>query len=144
VKGLTISTFGGNPVTTTQAKAVVDFIEGHDLLANCAETGAYLRGRLEELKDKHEIIGEVRGMGLLQAIELVEDRESKAPATRQTAMAMEAARENRILLGKGGMYGNVLRFSPPMNIGRADVDQFIELLDRSLAVCGAVAAGSAR
>ena len=144
VKGLTISTFGGNPVTATQAKAVVDFIDEHDLLTNCAETGGYLRRRLEELQAKHEIIGEVRGMGLLQAIELVEDRRTKAPATAQTAMAMEAARENRVLLGKGGMFGNVLRISPPMNIGRADVDQFIELLDRSLAACAAMATGGAK
>jgi 4-aminobutyrate aminotransferase len=139
-KGLTISTFGGNPVTTTQAKAVIDFIEEHNLSANCAETGAYLRGRMEELKEKHEIIGDVRGMGLLQAIELVEDRKTKAPAVKQTAMLMEAARENRILIGKGGMFGNVIRLSPPMNVGRGDVDQFIEQLDRSLVACSAVAA----
>ncbi len=132
VKGLTISTFGGNPVTTTQAKAVIDLIEEQNLLANCTETGAYLRGRLEELRDKHELIGDVRGMGLLQAVELVEDRETKVPAPTQTAMAMESARENRLLIGKGGMYGNVLRISPPMNVGRVDVDAFIELLDRSL------------
>jgi len=139
VKGLTISTFGGNPVTTTAAKAVIDFIEDQNLLANCTETGAYLRGRLEELKEKHEIIGDVRGMGLMQAVELVEDRAAKTPAAAQTAMALEAARENGLLVGKGGMYGNVLRISPPMNVGRADVDQFIELLDKSLAACGAVA-----
>jgi len=138
-KGLTISTFGGNPVTTTQAKAVIDFIEDHNLRVNCQETGAYLRARMEELKDKHDIIGDVRGMGLLQAIELVEDRQSKAPAVRQTNMLMEAARDNRILIGKGGMFGNVIRLSPPMNIGRSDVDQFIEQLDRSLAAVGAVA-----
>jgi 4-aminobutyrate aminotransferase-like enzyme len=144
VKGLTISTFGGNPVTTAQAKAVLDFIEEQNLPANCEETGAYLRGHLEELKEKHEIIGDVRGMGLLQALELVEDRETKAPAAAQTAMVMEAARENRLLVGKGGMFGNVIRISPPMNIGRADVDQFIELLDRSLAVCGKAVAGQAR
>jgi len=143
-RGLTISTFGGNPVTTTQAKAVIDFIEEQNLLANCTETGAYLRGKLEELQGKHEIIGEARGMGLLQAIELVEDRRTKKPATAQTAMAMEAARENHLLIGRGGMYGNVLRVSPPMNIGRADVDQFIELLDSSLAACAATAAGSAK
>jgi 4-aminobutyrate aminotransferase len=143
VKGLTISTFGGNPVTTTAAKAVIDFIEDQNLLANCAETGAYLRGRLEELKEKHELIGDVRGMGLLQAVELVEDRATKKPATAQTAMALEAARENRLLIGKGGMYGNVLRISPPMNVGRGDVDQFIELLDKSLAACGAMAGRSA-
>ena len=143
VKGLTISTFGGNPVTTTAAKAVIDFIEDQNLLANCAETGAYLRGRLEELKEKHEIIGDVRGMGLLQAVELVEDRATKKPATAQTDMALEAARENGLLIGKGGMYGNVLRISPPMNVGRGDVDQFIELLDKSLAACGAMAGRTA-
>jgi len=144
VKGLTISTFGGNPVTATAAKAVIDFIEEQNLAVNCAETGAYLRGKLEELKDKHEIVGDVRGMGLLQALELVEDRQTKTPATRQTAMVMEAARENRILLGKGGMFGNVIRLSPPMNVGRSDVDQFIGQLDKSLAACGAAVVGSAR
>ena len=144
VKGLTISTFGGNPVTATAAKAVIDFIEQQNLLTNCTETGGYLRGRLEELKDKHEVIGDVRGMGLMQALELVEDRQSKAPATAATATLMEAARENRLLIGKGGMFGNVLRITPPMNVGRADVDQFIELLDRCLAACGAVAAGGAK
>ncbi len=139
VKGLTISTFGGNPVTTTQAKAVIDFIEEQNLAANCESTGAYLRGHLEELKAKHPIVGDVRGMGLMQALELVEDRKSKAPATAQTAMVMEAARENRLLIGKGGMYGNVIRLSPPMNITRADVDQFVGLLDKSLAAVGAAA-----
>ncbi len=142
VKGLTISTFGGNPVTTTAAKAVIDFIEEQNLAVNCAETGAYLRGHLEELKSKHALIGDVRGMGLMQALELVEDRASKAPATAQTAMLMETARENRLLIGKGGMYGNVIRLSPPMNITRSDVDQFIGLLDKSLAACGAAVAGA--
>ena len=142
VKGLTISTFGGNPVTTTAAKAVIDYIEEQNLAANCADTGAYLRGHLEELKARHPLIGDVRGMGLMQALELVEDRKTKAPATAQTAMVMEAARENRLLIGKGGMFGNVIRLSPPMNITRSDVDQFIGLLDRSLASVGAVAAGA--
>jgi 4-aminobutyrate aminotransferase len=141
---LTISTFGGNPVTATAAKAVIDYIEENNLPANCEETGAYLREGLEDLKEKHEVIGDVRGMGLLQAIELVEDRQSKTPATAQAAMAMEAARENRLLIGKGGMFGNVLRVSPPMNISRTDVDAFLKLLDRSLAACGAVAAGGVK
>jgi 4-aminobutyrate aminotransferase len=144
VKGLTISTFGGNPVTTTQAKAVIDFIEEERLMQNCAETGAYLRGKLEELQGKHDAIGDVRGMGLLQAIELVEDRESKKPASARTAAVMEAARENRLLIGKGGMFGNVIRISPPMNVGRSDVDQFIELLDASLAQSSASAAGGVK
>jgi len=144
VTGLTISTFGGNPVATTAAKAVIDFIEERNLLANCTEVGGYLRAGLEELQRKHELIGDVRGMGLMQAIELVEDRETRTPAPAATAQLMEAARENRLLIGKGGLYGNVIRISPPMNIGRADVDRFLKLLDKSLAACAAVTAGGAR
>jgi 4-aminobutyrate aminotransferase-like enzyme len=142
IVGPTISTFGGNPVTATAAKAVIDFIEEQNLLANCTDTGGYLRAGLEELQRKHELIGDVRGMGLLQAVELVEDRKTKAPAAAATAQVLEAARQNGLLVGKGGMYGNVLRISPPMNIGRGDVDQFIGVLDRCLATC-AVMAGAA-
>ena len=131
MKGLTLSTFGGNPVITTAAKAVIDYIEEQNLLRNTEEVGAYLKGRLLELKDKHPLIGDVRGMGLLLGIELVEDRETKAPAAAATLQLMEAARENGIMVGRGGLYGNVLRLSPPMNIGRADVDEFISRLDAS-------------
>jgi 4-aminobutyrate aminotransferase len=144
LKGVTLSTFGGNPVTSTAAKAVIDFIEEQKLMDNCTETGGYFRGRLEELKEKHELIGDVRGMGLMQAIELVEDRKTKAPAAAQAAMMMEATRENRILVGKGGLYGHVIRVTPPMNIGKSDVDNFITALDKSLTACGAVAAGGSR
>jgi 4-aminobutyrate aminotransferase-like enzyme len=133
MKGVTISTFGGNPVVTTAAKAVIDFIEEQNLLRNTEEVGGYLRGKLVDLKDKHSIIGDVRGMGLLQAIELVEDRKTKAPATAATLQIIEAARENRIMVGRGGLYGNVVRLSPPMNISRADVDEFILRLDASIA-----------
>ena len=133
LKGATISTFGGNPISMTAAKAVIDFIEDQKLSINAAEVGAYLRNKLHELQDKHPIIGEVRGMGLMQAVELVEDRETKKPATAQMAALMEASRENRILLGKGGFYGNVLRISPPLNIGKADVDEFTKRLDASFA-----------
>jgi 4-aminobutyrate aminotransferase-like enzyme len=134
LKGATISTFGGNPITTTAAKAVIDFIEEHKLSINAAEVGAYLRDKLMELKEKHSIIGEVRGMGLLQALELVEDRETKKPATAQTAALLEASRENRILIGKGGLAGNVLRLSPPLNIAKTDVDEFARRLDASFAI----------
>jgi 4-aminobutyrate aminotransferase-like enzyme len=131
MKGVTISTFGGNPVVTTAAKAVIDYIEEQDLLQNTEDVGAYLKGKLLELKDKHAIIGDVRGMGLLLAIELVEDRVTKAPASAATLCLMEAARENGVMVGRGGLYGNVLRLSPPMNIGRGDVDEFIRRLDAS-------------
>ena len=135
LRGLTISTFGGNPVAAAAARAVNEFIEEENLLANTAEMGALLRARLEELKDKHALIGDVRGMGLMQAIELVRDRRTREPAPEETAALMEAARENRLLIGKGGLYGNVIRISPPMNIGRADVDEFARLLDAAFSAC---------
>jgi 4-aminobutyrate aminotransferase-like enzyme len=137
VPGLTISTFGGNPIASTAACAVLDFIEEHNLLANVAQTGGYLRQELERLQAKHVLIGDVRGMGLLQALELVRDRKTKEPAPAETAKLMEAARENRLLIGKGGLYGNVIRISPPMNIGKSDVDEFIRRLDKSLTECEA-------
>jgi 4-aminobutyrate aminotransferase-like enzyme len=132
MKGVTISTFGGNPVSTTAAKAVLDYIEERDLLRNTEETGAYLRGKLLDLQNKYPLIGDVRGMGLLLALELVEDRKTKTPATAATAQLIEATRENRIMVGRGGLYGNVVRLSPPMNISRGDVDEFILRLDASL------------
>ena len=136
VKKLTISTFGGGPISTTAAKAVIDFIEEEHLAGNAADVGAYLRGGLDQLKAKYPLIGDVRGMGLMQAVELVQDRESKLPAPAETLRLMEAAREQRILIGRGGMYGNVIRISPPLNISRSDVDNFIRAFDASLAqVC---------
>jgi 4-aminobutyrate aminotransferase len=131
LEGVTISTFGGNPVTNAAALAVIEYIEQHRLAENCESTGAYLRTRLEELREKYPLIGEVRGMGLLQALELVSDRQTKTPAAAETGKLMEAARRNGLLLGKGGTYGNCIRLSPPMNIGKADVDEFTRLLDRS-------------
>ena len=132
MRGLTISTFGGNPMATTAAGAVIEFIEEQNLLSNSADTGAHLRARLDEMKEKHTMVGDVRGMGLMQAIELVEDRRSKAPAAAATGQILEAAREEGILMGKGGLYGNVLRITPPLNIGKTDVDEFARRLDRCL------------
>jgi 4-aminobutyrate aminotransferase len=140
VRGATISTFGGNPISTTAAKAVLDFIEEHNLSINAAEVGAYFRDKLLELQAKHPIVGDVRGMGLLQALELVEDPVSKKPAVAQTLAVMEAARENGIIIGKGGLQGNILRFSPPMNIGKSDVDEFARLLDASFVKASALVA----
>ena len=142
VRGATISTFGGNPIATTAAKAVIDFIEDHKLSINAAEVGAYFRDKLLELQAKHPLIGDVRGMGLLQAIELVEDPVSKTPAVTQTLAIMEAARESGILLGKGGLHGNILRFSPPLNIGKSDVDEFARLLDASMVKASSLVAAS--
>src|SRR3989454_4568270 len=129
IKGATISTFGGNPMAATAGKAVLDFIEEQNLRVNAAEVGAYLRGKLLELQEKHTLIGEVRGMGLMQALELVQDRKTKQPSPAGTNAVMEEARKRSLLIGKGGFYGNVIRMSPPLNISKADVDEAVRILD---------------
>jgi 4-aminobutyrate aminotransferase-like enzyme len=132
-QGLTISTFGGNPVTSVAARAVIEVIEEEHLLENTHVVGGYLRAKLEELKANHPLIGDVRGMGMMQALEFVRDRETKEPAPAETARLLERARANGLLIGKGGLHGNVIRLAPPMNISKADVDEGIRLLDKSLA-----------
>ncbi|HXW61846.1 MAG TPA: aspartate aminotransferase family protein [Candidatus Acidoferrales bacterium] len=131
-QGLTISTFGGNPVTSVAARAVIDVIEEENLLENAHVVGNYFRERLEVLKDKHPLIGDVRGMGMMQALELVRDRKTKEPAPVETTALMERARRNGLLIGKGGLYANVIRLAPPLNISKVDVDEAIDLLDKSL------------
>jgi len=131
-KGLTISTFGGNPVTAVAARATIEVIEEENLRDNAAVVGQYFRTKLEELQQKYPVIGDVRGMGLMQALELVKDRQTKEPAPEATVQLMERARENGLLIGKGGLYGNVIRLSPPLNISKADVDEAVRLLDKSL------------
>lgn len=133
LKGVTISTFGGNPVTTTAAKAVIDFIDEHNLMINAAEMGAYISAKLHEMKAKFPLIGDVRGMGLMQTIELVEDRDKKTPAPALTSEVMEACREMGVLVGRGGTYSNCIRITPPLNIARSDVDQFAGALESALA-----------
>lgn len=131
MQGLTISTFGGNPVTCVAAKAVIDVVEEDNLRTNAAVVGGYFRQYLEELQQKHTLIGDVRGMGLMQAMELVEDRQSKKPASAATAALMEETRKRGLLVGKGGLWGNVIRMSPPLNIGKADVEEAARILDES-------------
>ncbi|HLW98880.1 MAG TPA: aspartate aminotransferase family protein [Candidatus Acidoferrales bacterium] len=128
-QGMTISTFGGNPVTSVAARATIQVIEEENLLENAHTMGKYFRDRLEVLKDKHTLIGDVRGMGLMQGLELVKDRQTKEPAPEASAQLLERTRAHGLLIGKGGLYGNVIRLSPMLNIGRADIDEAIRLLD---------------
>jgi 4-aminobutyrate aminotransferase-like enzyme len=130
-QGLTISTFGGNPVTSVAARATIQVIEEEDLLENSHAMGKYFRDKLDELKEKYQLIGDVRGMGLMQGLELVKDRQTKEPAPEATTQLLERARANGLLIGKGGLYGNVIRLSPMLNIGKADVDEAAKLLDKS-------------
>lgn len=132
LRGLTISTFGGNPVSATAARAVIDVIDKESLLERVDRVGSYLRGRLEELKEKHPLIGEVRGMGLMQGLELVRDRQTKEPGREELAQLLEGTKKRGLLIGKGGLYGNVVRLGPPLIISESDVDEAIKILDDSL------------
>jgi 4-aminobutyrate aminotransferase-like enzyme len=132
-QGLTISTFGGNPVTSMAAKATIEFIEEEKLLENSETVGNYFRGKLDELQQKHAWIGDVRGKGLMLAMELVKDRTTKEPAPEATSQLLEKTRDHGLLIGKGGLYGNVIRLSPMLNIGKADVDEAVRILDMSFA-----------
>jgi 4-aminobutyrate aminotransferase-like enzyme len=131
-KGLTISTFGGNPVTAVAAKATIDLIEEERLMDNAQTAGEHFRQGLEALKEKHKAIGDVRGMGLMQAVELVKDRKTKEPAAEMTNQVLGRCRDNGLIIGKGGLYANVLRMSPPLNIPTSDVDTALAALDKSL------------
>src|SRR5436305_10676329 len=130
-QGMQISTFGGNPVTSVAAKATIDLIKEDRLMDNADVVGGYYRQGLEGLKEKHGLIGDVRGMGLMQALELVKDRASKEPAAQETAQFMEECRKRGLLVGKGGLYSNVIRTSPPLNISRTDVDEAILVMDEA-------------
>lgn len=130
--GLTFSTFGGNPVSMAAALAVIRFIEEEDLKTNASRVGGYLRERLDELKDKHAIVGDVRGMGLMQAIELVVDRETKEPHPQAVLKVFEETKRRGVLIGKGGLYGNVIRTGLPLIARKEHVDEMVEAIDAGL------------
>lgn len=127
------NTFGGNPVAMAIGKAVLEVIESEGLQQNASRIGEYLLSGLEQLKQKHGLIGDVRGKGLLLGIELVRDHETKEPAKAECARVLEHARDNGLLLGKGGLWAQTIRLAPPMCITRADADFILEVLDVSLA-----------
>ncbi|CAN5876880.1 aspartate aminotransferase family protein [soil metagenome] len=133
--GLTFATFGGNPVSTAAALAVIKMIEDEDLKTNARIVGDYLREKLEELKSKFPIIGDVRGMGLMQGIELVKNRETKEPAPEAVLRVFEETKRQGVLIGKGGLYGNVIRTGMMLNSTRDHVDELIAALDSGFALC---------
>ena len=127
------NTFGGGPVACAQGLAVLEVIEREKIQARAKSLGAVLRTGLLELQRKHAKIGDVRGCGLLQGVELVKDRAGKEP-DKETALAvLERSREMGLLVGRGGLYGNVLRLAPPMCLTEDDVRFLLEVLDQALA-----------
>ncbi len=129
------NTYGGNPVACAIGKEVLDVIDRENLQQNALEVGGALLDDLRGLMDKHPIIGDVRGLGLMIGVELVTDRKSKEPATDACAKIHERVKDLGCLIGKGGLSGNVLRIKPPMCITRDDAAFLIEALD---VACGEV------
>ncbi len=127
------NTFGGNPVVSAIGKAVLEVIDREKLQENSLKLGAYILAGLEKLKAKYPVIGDVRGKGLMLGIEFVKDRATKEPGKEACAQVVENARELGLLLGKGGLWGQTIRFAPPMNITQADADFLLAVLDESLA-----------
>jgi 4-aminobutyrate aminotransferase-like enzyme len=129
LKGSHISTFGGNPVTATAILATIEAIETRKLVQNAERMGMYLKDQLNGLREKYRIIGEVRGMGLIQGMEIVKAK--KEPAPDFVAEIFESTKEQGLLIGKGGLYGNVIRITPALTIGRGDIDQAVQIMDRA-------------
>ena len=110
-------------------KAVLEVIEKENLQENALKIGNHILAGLEKLKEKHNIIGDVRGKGLMLGIELVKDRTTKEPAKAECAQVLETCAEMGLLLGKGGLWGQTIRFAPPMCITKADADFILEVFD---------------
>ena len=127
------NTFGGNPVVSAMGKAVLEVIEKEKLQENSLKMGARIKDGLEKLKAKHKIIGDVRGKGLMVGIEMVRDRVTKEPAKAECAEVLEHCREMGLLIGKGGLWGQTIRFAPPMCINQQDADFIVEVFDAAFA-----------
>src|ERR1700746_3895332 len=125
------NTFGGNPVASAVGKAVLEVMEKENLQENALKRGNSILAGLNKLKAKHKIIGDVRGKGLLLGIEMVKDRAGKEPASAECAQAVETAKDLGLLLGKGGLWGQTIRFAPPMCITQADADFLLAVLDEA-------------
>jgi len=129
---LHFNTFGGNPVCSAGGRAVLRVIDAEKRQQHCADVGAHLIVRLRELQAKHDLIGDVRGQGLMLGLELVKDRTTKEPAKAELAEVMERMKDMGVLMGKGGLYGNVFRIKPPMCFSMQDADFLVDVMDHAL------------
>jgi alanine-glyoxylate transaminase / (R)-3-amino-2-methylpropionate-pyruvate transaminase len=128
-KRIHFNTFGGNPVVCAQGNAVLEVIEREKLQENALKVGTHILDGLGKLQLKHNVIGDVRGRGLMIGVELVNDRQTKEPGKAECARVMELAREMGLLIGKGGLWGQTIRIKPPLCLTLADADFLLEVLD---------------
>jgi 4-aminobutyrate aminotransferase len=130
--GITFATFGGNPVSCAGAHATIKVIEDEGLVKNAAVVGKHLGERFAQLKVKHQLVGDARGLGLMQALELVKDRKTKEPAAQATTAVFEETKKKGVLIGKGGVYGNVIRTGLMLNATKEHADQLADAIDAGL------------
>jgi 4-aminobutyrate aminotransferase len=132
IRGNGISTFGGNPVATAAGNATLDYVLSHDLQRNAAVTGRLIIGGLRDAARGLGIVGEVRGKGLMFAVDLV-DPATGEPSPPLAARMLEAARQRGLLIGKGGLYGHTLRMAPPLTLSEAEAREGLAILADALA-----------
>jgi 4-aminobutyrate aminotransferase/(S)-3-amino-2-methylpropionate transaminase len=131
-----LSTFGGNPVSCSASLANIEFMLETDLASQALEKGEFLRKELKKLAKRHELMGEIRGKGLMVGIELVRDKQ-KTPANTEANRIRDFCRENGLLPGLGGIYGNVLRIQPPLVITEKELTEAVKILDSAFTqTCG--------
>ncbi|GLU13177.1 hypothetical protein SLE2022_298220 [Rubroshorea leprosula] len=126
------NTFGGNPVCSAAGLAVLKVLDKEKRQVHCANVGAHLLGRLRSLQQRYDLIGDVRGRGLMIGVEFVTDRKEKTPAKAETNVLFEKMRELGVLVGKGGMHANIFRIKPPMCFSKDDADFLADALDHAL------------
>jgi 4-aminobutyrate aminotransferase-like enzyme len=131
IRGNGISTFGGNPVATTAGNATLDYLLSHDLQHNAQVCGEIIIGGLREAAGTLDVVGDVRGKGLMFAVDLVDPRTGK-PSPPLAARALEAAKARGLLIGKGGLYGHALRMAPPLTLTAAEAREGLALLTDAL------------
>jgi len=122
------ATFGGNPLSCAAAVAVIDIIQESNYLERASKLGNEMKKKLQALQEDHEIVGDVRGQGLMLGIELVKDRDTKEPAIQEMLQIMEYCREKGLLIGKGGLDNNVVRLQPPLELTSEQIDEACSIL----------------
>jgi 4-aminobutyrate aminotransferase len=137
-----LATFGGNPISMAAANATLDYVLDHDLQANAAKTGNLIINGLREAAGRLPVVGDVRGKGLMFAVELV-DPATGAPSPALATRMMEETRKRGLLGGKGGLYGNVMRMAPPLTLTEAEAKEGLDILVDALEATSEAAAAEA-
>jgi 4-aminobutyrate aminotransferase len=133
IKANSISTFGGNPISTAGAKAALDYLLDNDLQANAAKLGSQLINGLRDVSAENPVVGDVRGKGLMVGIEMV-GPDGKTPSPAAAARLLEETKSRGLLVGKGGLYNNVIRLAPPLTLTEEETQEGLAILTESITV----------